>query len=119
MRFLMSCIKDGRYSRMDRVLSLLGIAQKAGKVVSGGFLCEDAIKSRQAVLVILAEDAQKNTVHTITNKCTYYKIPFSFYGTKEALGHAIGKGERSCAAVTDQGLADGITKLLGSGKKEE
>ena len=55
---------------MDRVLSLLGIAQKAGKVVSGGFLCEDAIKSREAVLVILAEDAQKNTVHTITNKCT-------------------------------------------------
>ena len=47
---------------MDRVLSLLGIAQKAGKVVSGGFLCEDAIKSREAVLVILAEDAQKNTV---------------------------------------------------------
>ena len=42
---------------MDRVLSLLGIAQKAGKVVSGGFLCEDAITSRQAVLVILAEDA--------------------------------------------------------------
>ena len=39
---------------MDRVLSLLGIAQKAGKVVSGGFLCEDAIKSREAVLVILA-----------------------------------------------------------------
>ena len=35
---------------MDRVLSLLGIAQKAGKVVSGGFLCEDAIKSREAVL---------------------------------------------------------------------
>ncbi|MBQ8985969.1 MAG: ribosomal L7Ae/L30e/S12e/Gadd45 family protein [Lachnospiraceae bacterium] len=104
---------------MDRVLSLLGIAQKAGEVVSGGFLCEDAIKSRKAVLVILAEDAQKNTVHTITNKCTYYKIPFCFYGTKEALGHAIGKGERSCAAVTDQGLADGITKLLGSGKKEE
>ena len=68
---------------MDRVLSLLGIAQKAGKVVSGGFLCEDAIKSREAVLVILAEDAQKNTVHTI------------------------------------RGLADGITKLLGSGKKEE
>ena len=104
---------------MDRLLSLLGIAQKAGKIESGGFLCEKAVKSRRARIVILAEDAQKNTVSMISNKCNYYKIPYSFYGTKEALGHAIGKGERSCVAVTDRGLADGITKLLGSGKKEE
>ena len=104
---------------MDKLLSLLGIAQKAGKIVSGGFLCEKAIKSREAKLVIIAEDAQKNTVSTISNKCTFYNIPFSFYGVKETLGHAIGKQERSCVAVTDQGLADSITKLLGSGKKEE
>ena len=104
---------------MDRVLSFLGIAQKAGKVVSGGFLCEKAVKSREARLVILAEDAQKNTVSTIHNKCTFYHIPLCIYGSKEALGHAIGKGDRSCVAVTDQGLANGITKLLGSGKKEE
>ncbi len=104
---------------MDRLLSMLGIAQKAGKVVSGGFLCEKAVKSRQARLVILAGDAQKNTVSTISNKCTFYNVPFGFYGTKETLGHAIGKEERSCVAITDQGLADSINKLLGSGKKEE
>ena len=104
---------------MDKLLSLLGIAQKAGKVVSGGFLCEKAIKSREAKLVIIAEDAQKNTVSTISNKCTFYHIPYSFYGVKETLGHAIGKQERSCVAVMDQGLADSTTKLLGSGKKEE
>ena len=104
---------------MDRLLSLLGIAQKAGKIESGSFLCEKAVKSRKARIVVLAEDAQKNTVSTITNKCTYYHIPYGFYGSKEALGHAIGKGERSCVAVTDQGFADGIAKLLSSGKKEE
>ena len=104
---------------MDKLLSLLGIAQKAGKIVSGGFLCEKAIKSREAKLVIIAEDAQKNTVSTISNKCTFYHIPFSFYGVKETLGHAIGKQERSCVAVTDRGLAVQIRMLLGSGKKEE
>ena len=97
---------------MDRLLSLLGIAQKAGKVVSGGFLCEKSIKAKQARLVILAKDAQKNTVSTISNKCTFYNIPFGFYGSKETLGRAIGKEERSCVAVTDQGLpADGKTPV--------
>ena len=104
---------------MDRLLSLLGIAQKAGKTVSGTFMCENAIRDRKARLVIIAQDAQKNTVSAISNKCDFYKIPFGFYGTKEALGHAIGKGERSCVAVTDQGLANSIDKLLSSGKKEE
>lgn len=103
----------------DRVLSLLSIAQKAGKAVSGGFQCEEACRNRKAKLVILAEDAQKNTVGTFQNKCAYYKIPYCFYGSKEALGHAIGRGERSCVAVTDQGLADSIGRLLSSGKKEE
>ena len=104
---------------MDRLLSMLGIAQKAGKVVSGGFLCEKSIKARQARLVIRAVHAQKNTVSTSSNKCTFYNIPFCFYGTKQTLGHAIGKEERSCVAITDQGLADSINKLLDSGKKEE
>ena len=104
---------------MARLLSMLGIAKKAGKVVSGGSLCEKAVKSRQARLVILAGDAQKNTVSTISNKCTFYNVPFGFYGTKETVGHAIGKEERSSVAITDQGLADSINKLLGSGKKEE
>lgn len=103
----------------DRVLSLLGIAQRAGKVASGSFQCEEACRKRKAKLVILAEDARRNTVGTFQNKCEYYKIPYCFYGSKEALGHAIGRGERSCVAVTDRGLADSIGKLLSSGKKEE
>jgi ribosomal protein L7Ae-like RNA K-turn-binding protein len=97
---------------MDKILSFLGIAQKAGKLESGSFLCEKAIKGKKAKLVIVAEDAQKNTVSMISNKCTYYKVPFSFYGSKEALGHAIGKGERSCVAVTDQGLASCKSQLM-------
>ncbi len=104
---------------MDRVLSFLGIAQRAGKIQSGGYLTENAIRAGQAKLVIIASDAKKNTTSTIQNKCTYYKVSYSFYGTKEALGHAIGKDERSCVAVCDQGIAESIEKLLSSGKKEE
>ena len=51
---------------MDKILSFLGIAQKAGKIESGGFLCEKAVKSRKAKIVILAEDAQKNTVSILS-----------------------------------------------------
>lgn len=96
----------------DNVLSALGLAEKAGKLESGNFLTEKAVKSRRARLVILASDAKKNTVKSLSDKCTYYKIPLYYYGTKEQLGHAIGKEERSCLAVTDPGFAKMILKKI-------
>ena len=35
-----------------------------------------------------------------------------FFGTKDAIGHALGKEIRASAAVTDTGLAASIIKLL-------
>lgn len=96
----------------DNVLSSLGLAARAGKVESGSFLTEKAVKTRHAKLVILAQDAKKNTVKSLSEKCTYYKIPVCRYGTKEQLGNAIGKDERSCVAVTDAGFAKMILKKM-------
>ena len=96
----------------DRVFSLLGLAAKAGRIASGGFSAEEAVKSRKARLVLIAEDAQANTVKKFTDKCTFYKIPFRFYGSKEALGHAVGKDPRACIAVTDKGFAESILSKL-------
>ena len=45
----------------DRILNLIGLAMKAGKVVSGEFSVEKCIKSGKARLVIIATDASENT----------------------------------------------------------
>ncbi|MDO5133466.1 MAG: ribosomal L7Ae/L30e/S12e/Gadd45 family protein [Eubacteriales bacterium] len=95
----------------DRVLSLLGLAAKAGMTASGGFSAEEAVKSRKARLVIVARDAQANTAKRMTDKCTFYKIPFRFYETKETLGRAVGKQDRACIAVMDRGFAESILKV--------
>ena len=52
----------------DRVLSLLGLAARAGKIAAGGFSAEEAVKSRKARLVLIAEDTQSNTVKKFTDK---------------------------------------------------
>lgn len=96
----------------DRVLSLLGLAAKAGKVVSGGFSAEEAVKSRKARLVIIAGEAQENTAKRFTDKCGHYKIPYRFYSTKEKLGRAVGKQSRAVIAVMDSGFAGNLLKLF-------
>lgn len=97
----------------DRVYSMLGLAAKAGRIVSGGFQTEKAIKEHKAKLVILAVDSGENTLRDIQNKCEFYKIPCCLYGEKEALGRAVGKADRSCVAVLDYRFAESIMKLPG------
>ena len=97
---------------------MLGLAMKAGKLRCGGFLTEESIRSGQAQLVILAQDAKKNTYKTISDKCGYYAVPLQVYGTKEQLGRALGRGEIACAALTDEGFAGSIRKMLRSDQND-
>ena len=98
--------------KQNKILSLIGLAMKAGKVVSGEFSTEKAVKSGQACLVIISEEASDNTRKKFQNMCTYYEVPIYFYGTKIDLGIAIGKKFRASLAVTDQGLSTAIEKQL-------
>ena len=59
----------------SKVLSMLGLAAKAGKVASGEFSTEKEVKSGNACLVIVAEDASDNTKKLFRNMCKYYEVP--------------------------------------------
>ncbi|MBQ3666279.1 MAG: ribosomal L7Ae/L30e/S12e/Gadd45 family protein [Lachnospiraceae bacterium] len=96
----------------DRVLSMVGLAAKAGKVVSGEFSVEKAVKEKKAYMVIIADDASDNTKKMFTNMCTFYHVPIYFYADKERLGRAIGKEMRASVGITDAGLGNTILKKL-------
>ena len=99
-------------TQKDRVLSMLGMAAKAGKVESGEFSTERAVKKGRGRLVIVAEDASDNTKKMFTNMCTYYKVPVCCFGGKEELGRAMGKEMRASLAVVEEGLAKAIVKQM-------
>ena len=96
----------------NKVLSLLGLSARAGKIASGEFAVETAVKSGKAALVIVAEDASSNTKKLFHDKCSFYEVSVFDYGTKEMLGHAIGKELRASVAVLDVGLANAIISHL-------
>ena len=77
--------------QQDRILSMLGLAERAGKVASGQFSTERAVKSQRAFLVIVSTDASENTKKMFRDMCSFYQVPMYLYATKETLGHAIGK----------------------------
>lgn len=105
--------------KRDSVLSLVGIAKKAGKVASGEFQTEQAVKSGKAGLVIVSEEASENTKKKFRNMCDFYRIPVFFYEGKEQLGAAIGCEFRASLAVTDEGLSRSIKRLFECKGREE
>ena len=91
--------------KRNKVLSLAGLAAKAGKIDRGEIPVEKAVKSGKGPLVVVAEDASANTRKKFTNMCSYYGVPILYMETREILGKTIGKEFRASVAVLDAGFA--------------
>ena len=102
----------------NRVFQMLGIAAKSGNVVSGEFSTEKAVKTGQAYMVIVSEEASANTNKMFTNMTSFYEVPMYVFGTKEELGRCIGKEFRASLAITDENLANAVESKLKMCKTE-
>ena len=99
----------------NKVLSLIGLATKAGKTVSGEFSTEKSVKTGKGFLALVADDASENTKKKFRNMCTYYEVPLYFLSDKESLGRAMGKEFRASLAVQDENFCKGDHE--GAGKR--
>ena len=102
----------------NKIYSFLGLAMKAGALVSGEDACERAIKSEKALLVIVACDASKNTIKKFSDICTYRSVQIRYFGNKDLIGRYIGKGSRSVVAVTVSGFAAKLVEMIDMDNKE-
>jgi ribosomal protein L7Ae-like RNA K-turn-binding protein len=98
----------------NRMLSYLGLAMRSGKLVTGEEKVLAAIRSGEAKLVVLAEDASANARKKYIDKCSYYRIPLIECGTRCELGRCIGKESRVAVAVLDRGFAQLMLKCQGN-----
>ncbi|MDP4092532.1 MAG: ribosomal L7Ae/L30e/S12e/Gadd45 family protein [Bacillota bacterium] len=96
----------------NRIYSFMGLAVKAGRLVSGDDTCERALKREKVKLLIIAEDASDNTKKKFTDICSYRNIAFRIFGKKELIGSYTGKDARSVAAILDKGFADRLAEMI-------
>lgn len=102
--------RNFKMDKKQKALNLLGLAQRAGKLLSGESLVLEAIRKQEATLVVFASNASDNTKKQFLNKCEYYDVPVLFPFLKADISKAIGK-ERTVCAFTDDGFAQSFQKL--------
>ncbi|MFD2682790.1 YlxQ family RNA-binding protein [Bacillus seohaeanensis] len=98
--------------KQSRWMSLLGLANRARKVISGEELVIKEVRNGKAKIVILSQDASDNTRKKISDKCRYYKVPLVSVDNRYSLGQAIGKEARVVVALADNGFAKKLSELL-------
>lgn len=100
------------YNNEFKILSLLGLASKARKVLTGDTLLK-SIKQKKIELVLIAEDASDNSKKKFIDKCNYYDIPCYIFSDVDKLSSAIGKDNRVCVGISDKGFAFKIKSMIG------
>ena len=101
----------------DKQLNLLGLAVRAGRLITGEELTIKAIQRKEAKLVVVASNVSDNTREKFINKCKYYDVPLDIAFTAEDISAAIGK-IRSICAFTEKGFANSYLKLKGTNNME-
>lgn len=96
----------------SKVLSLIGLCQRARLLVSGEEMSLDKIKSNQAKLVFLAKDAAQNTSKRVLDKSKFYGVDVIQSFSSDELSNAIGKSNRKVIVIKDKGFAEKMKSLL-------
>lgn len=98
---------------MERILSMIGLAKKAGLVEIGEEPVGSAARAKHARVILVAGDAAASSVRRAysfaqSGSCLCLTID----ATKDELGGALGRTSCAMAAVTDIGFAEAIVKKL-------
>ena len=97
----------------EQVLSLLGLAKKAGRVEVGEEPVGAAARAKKARVILVAQDAGPSSQRRAfsfaqTGACLCLTLP----ADKDALGRSLGRSSVAMCAVTDIGFAGAIAKKL-------
>lgn len=88
----------------DKQRNMLGLAQRAGKLISGDERVESAVKNNQAKVIVMASDASDATQKRYQQWSNEYHIPLDTTFDRVEISHAIGRS-RSLCAIVDSGMA--------------
>ena len=98
---------------MEHILSMIGLAKKAGRVEIGEEPVGAAARAKKARLILVASDAAPSSLRRAQSFAEVGStILLTIPADKDALGSSLGRTSVAVAAVTDIGFAEAIVKKL-------
>ena len=97
-----------------RILQFIGLATRAGKMVSGFEATVDSVSKGEVKILLISEDISRNTLSKLLDNiaASAYEPEAYRFGTAEELGNCTGKRPRAIVAITDEGFANKLRVML-------
>ena len=99
----------------ERLVGMLGLAMRAGKVIVGtDMVCVALGKRGKVRLAVLSDGASEQTKKKVSVKCEFYGVPTVTVSIDTAeLGRLLGKTYGpACVGITDENFALEIAKCV-------
>jgi uncharacterized protein len=98
----------------ERIASYIALANKAGKIISGGDMVADSIRKESTGkrLVLLASDISVDIGRKICFLAQANGVRHEIFFDKNRLGELVGKGFRSVIAVQGNGFVESLIKEI-------
>lgn len=95
---------------MNKILSLLGLAKKAGKVIVGTDAVISKLQDNNLSLIFVAKDSSLATMDKLEKKAFYYNVKIIKSFTSDELSFAIGSNNNKVLGIADGGFAKAMLK---------
>ncbi len=104
----------------DKLLSMLGLARRAGRLSCGFDASVDSMKIGKSALLLLANDLSERTERAVKAKAEQYSVGYIMCGRDmSSIGNAIGKKMTGIISVNDSGFAEKLKALCAENRQEE
>jgi ribosomal protein L7Ae-like RNA K-turn-binding protein len=100
---------------LNKVLNLLGIARRAGKLIMGTDSLIKVLPSKKIKLIFIAKDASLATIDKIDKKAYFYQVQVVNIFTTDELSKALGVGSIKIIGIADEGFAKSMREEIERG----
>ena len=100
----------------NKLLGLIGLARRAGKIDFGTQSSTDTIKRKKAKLIIMAQDISDRTKKNFETLCNKEKIEYRIFGTIDELSNCIGQNNKAVICIKDENFSNEIKKIIDGGE---
>ena len=95
------------------ILTLLGFAQKAGKLAAGESAVENFLKKGRLLLLVISAELSESRKRFWQQQAQVYQVPWIVLeATKLELGLASGSSPRGVIGILDRKMAEAIMKKM-------
>ena len=104
--------QDAKAAAKKKMLSYMGFAAKARKIVNGYNTCVFTMEKRKVKLLIIAADLAENSKKKMISAAKKFNVEYRIFGDSDEMSRMTGTAGKGIFGITDENFANVISKEI-------